>query len=213
MKTPVSSYFSAEAINSLTHALGVVFGCLFIPSMIAFSLNKETIVEAISVSVYGLCYVTTFTFSTLYHAATQARLKRKFELLDHISIYFLIAATYTAFILHYMQNSQGFMLLFIIWSFVLTGVFFEWFYLNRFILISVASYVSMGLLFIFVSRTFFANMPSDVIVLIYAGVLLYLLGIVFFLWRRLRHHHAVWHLFVLAGSICHFEAVWLSVIY
>ena len=212
MKKPVLSYFHAEAVNSLTHALGILFGCFFIPSLIAFSLDKQTLIEAIGVSVYGVCYVTTFTFSTLYHAATGSRIKRRFELLDHISIYFLIAATYTAFIVNYMLNSQGFILLSIVWGLVMAGMFFEWFYLNRYLIISVASYVFMGLLFVFVSRTFFANIPSDVVLLIYGGIALYLLGLIFFLWRQLRHHHAVWHLFVLAGSICHFEAIWLSVI-
>lgn len=205
------SYFHVEAVNSITHSMGIIFGCLFIPSLIALSVQSGTTAEVIGVIVYGLGYVTTFTFSTLYHAAKREAIKRKFELLDHISIYFFIAATNTAFISHYMPNLQGIILLALVWAFVISGVFFEWLYLNRYVLVSVASYVCMGLLFLLLSRSFFANMPVDVIRLIYSGTALYLLGVIFFLWRKLKHHHAVWHLFVLAGSICHFQAVWLSV--
>ena len=205
------TYFHAEAVNSFIHSMGVIFGCLFIPSLIGMSVQSGSTAEVIGVVVYGLGYVSTFTFSTLYHAAKRKGLKRKFELLDHISIYFFIAATNTAFISHYMLNLQGFILLSLVWAFVISGVFFEWLYLNRYVLVSVAAYVCMGLVFLLLSRSFFAYMPADVIRLIYGGTALYLLGVIFFLWRRLKHHHAVWHLFVLAGSICHFQAVWLSV--
>ena len=207
----VLSLLTTETINSITHALGILFGLLFIPSLLIFSFQNGTTAELIGVSVYGLCYVVTFTFSTLYHAISQARLKHRLELLDHISIYFLIAATYTPFIIHYMFNSTGIFLLMLVWCSVVMGVIFELYYFNKFILISVASYVTMSLLFLLVRDSFFANMPEKVILLIYSGISLYLLGIIFFLWQRLKHHHALWHLFVLAGSICHYQAVWLSI--
>lgn len=207
----VLSYFEAETVNSFTHALGILFGFIFIPSLIAFSVQHGTTAQIVGVSIYGGCYVITFTLSTLYHAAKREKIKQRLELLDHISIYFLIAATYTPFVIHYMFNSTGIVLLLIVWCFVVTGIFFELYFLNRFIIMSVVSYVSMSLIFLFVRVSFFANMPSEVITLIYSGIALYLLGIIFFLWQRLKHHHALWHLFVLAASICHYQAVWLSV--
>jgi hemolysin III len=205
------SYFEAEVLNSITHALGILFGCIFIPELIGFSVEQGSRNQVIGVSIYGLCYVATFTFSTLYHGIKHARLKQKMELLDHVSIYLLIAATYTPFILRYMLNSQGTILLSAVWGFVITGILFEWYYLNKYILVSVAAYISISLLFFPVRTSFFANMPAEVVTFIYTGIALYLLGVIFFFWRKLRHHHALWHLFVLAGSICHFQAVWLSV--
>ena len=204
-------HFGAEAINSITHALGILFGIISIPSLIAFAAQHGTTGQVIGVCIYGFCYIITFTFSTLFHAVKKSIIKRRFELLDHISIYFLIAATYTPFVLHYMNNAKGILFLSVVWCLVLTGIIFKLFYLHRFIILSIISYVAMSLLFLFIRQSFFANMPPEVITLLYTGIVLYLLGIIFFLWQRLKHHHALWHLFVLAASICHYQAVWLSV--
>lgn len=207
----ILSNFEAEVVNSITHALGILFGFIFIPSLISLSAQHGTTVQIIGVGIYGFCYVSTFTLSTLYHAFKHERIKQRLELLDHISIYFLIAATYTPFIIHYMFNSKGIVFLSVVWFLVLTGIVFKLYYLNRFILMSVVSYVSMSLLFLFVRKSLFENIPPDVITLLYSGIALYLLGVIFFLWQKLKHHHALWHLFVLAASICHYQAVWLSV--
>ena len=207
----VLSYLTTETINSITHALGMLFGFLFIPSLILYAFKHGTTAQLVGVSVYGACYVITFTLSTLYHAMKRARIKQRLELLDHISIYFLIAATYTPFVINHMFNSTGIAFLLVIWCSVVVGVIFKLFYLNRFILLSVVSYVSVSMLFLFVRDAFFKNMPPDVINLLYSGIAFYLLGIIFFFWLKLKHHHALWHLFVLAGSICHYQAIWLSV--
>ncbi|MEO6330807.1 MAG: hemolysin III family protein [Ginsengibacter sp.] len=204
-------HFESETVNTITHALGILFGIIFIPLLIQRSFQHCAAPQIIGVLFYGVFFMSTFSLSTLYHALRKPRLKLKFRILDHISIYFFIAATYTCFVLHYMFNTKGIILLSLIWLFAVTGSFFKFFYVNRFALVSVISYVFMGLSFLGVRRSFFANMPHDVILFIYCGAGFYLLGIIFFLWRKWRHHHALWHLIVLAGSICHFKAVWLSV--
>ena len=201
----------AEIVNSITHALGILFGFIFIPLLISDSAHQGTTAQLIGVGIYGFCYVSTFTLSTLYHASKRQRLKKRLELLDHISIYFLIAATYTPFVVHYMKNSTGVVFLAVVWFMVLTGIVYKLFYLNKFILMSVFSYICMSFVFLFFRKSFFENMPPDVISFLYSGIVLYLLGVIFFLWQKLKHHHALWHLFVLAGSICHYQAVWLSV--
>jgi hemolysin III len=109
-----------------------------------------------------------------------------------------------------MDNTTGIILLSLVWCFALTGIYFRLNYVNRFAMVSVVSYVFIGLLFLWVRKSFFANMPHEVITFIYFGVALYLLGIIFLLWQKWKHHHAIWHLFVLAGAICHFKAIWLS---
>jgi len=203
--------FDTEIVNSITHALGILFGIIFIPLLIIRSLQHDTSAQVTGIIIYGFCFIVTFVLSTLFHFFQQPLLKQRLKLFDHISIYFLIAATYTPFVLRYMYNTTGIILLSLVWFFAITGVFFKVYYFNRFSITAVISYVFMGLLFIWVRKSFFANMPADVIMFIYLGVAFYLLGIIFLLWQKWKHHHAIWHLFVLAGAICHFKAVWLSV--
>ena len=209
-KFPLHS--NTEILNSITHALGILFGILFIPLLIRRSIYYDTRLQIVGVVIYGFCFLLTFLFSTLFHFTRKPKLKVKLRVFDHISIYFFIASTYTAFVLQYMYNTTGNILLVCVWFFAITGSYFKLIYVNRFALFSIISYVFIGLLFLWVRQSFFANMPADVIMFIYLGVILYLLGIIFLLWRRWKHHHAIWHLFVLGGGICHFRAVWLSVL-
>lgn len=204
-------HFKTETVNSATHVLGILFGIIFIPLLIMRSVEHDTTEQFFGNLVYGFFFMATFILSTLYHAFRQPRLKIKLRILDHISIYFFIAATYTPFVLHFMYDTPGTILLALIWFFAITGSFFKLYYVNRFAFVAVLSYLFMGLAFLFVRRSFFENMPQDIITMIYYGVAFYLLGIIFFLWRKWKHHHALWHLLVLAGSICHFKAVWLSI--
>ena len=203
--------FNTETVNSITHALGILFGIIFIPLLINRSFDHNTTVQISGVVIYGFCFMITFVLSTLFHFFQRPGLKQKLRLLDHISIYFLIAATYTPFVLKYMYNTKGTILLSLVWCFAITFIYLKLNYYNRFAIFSVISYVFIGLLFLLVRKSFFANMPAEVIRFIYIGVVLYLLGIIFLLWQKWKHHHAIWHLFVLAGGICHFRAIWLSV--
>lgn len=200
--------FDPETVNSVTHALGILFGLIFIPVLINRSFEVDTNAQIAGVIIYGFCFMITFVLSTFFHFFQQPKLRQKLQLFDHISIYFLIAATYTPFVLYYMNNKTGLILLSLVWCFSLTGAYLKLNSLNKF---SVVSYVFIGLLFLWVRKSFFANMPANVSMFIYLGVAFYLLGIIFLLWQKWKHHHAVWHLFVLTGGICHFKAVWLSV--
>jgi len=202
------SDFDTETVNSITHALGILFGLIFIPILISRSFEVSATAQISGIIIYGFCFMITFVLSTLFHFFQQPRLRQKLRLFDHISIYFLIAATYTPFVLYYMNNKTGIILLSLVWCFSLTGAYLKLNSLNKF---SVVSYVFIGLLFLWVRKSFFANMPANVVIFICLGVAFYLLGIIFLLWQKWKHHHAVWHLFVLAGGICHFKAVWLSV--
>jgi hemolysin III len=204
--------FDTETVNSITHALGILFGIIFIPMLINRATYHNTTSQIAGIIIYGCCFMLTFVLSTLFHFFREPKLRVKLRLLDHISIYFLIAATYTPLVLLYMYNTTGIVLLSLVWCFALTGIYFKLNYFRRFAMVSVISYVVMGLLFLWVRKSFFANMPADVIRFIYFGVAFYLLGIIFFLWQKWKHHHAIWHLFVLAGGICHFRAIWLSVV-
>jgi len=148
-----------------------------------------------------------FTFSTLYHASKKEKRRALCKKCDHISIYFLIAGTYTPIIRYYVYNGTGIALLFILWYFVICGILFESLLPKRSNIFSVIFYLVMGLIFLFVPNHFFASMPPGIITLVIGGVILYCLGVIFYLWHKWKYHHAIWHIFVLTAGICHYIAM------
>jgi hemolysin III len=196
-----------ERANTVIHAFGILFGIVAIPMLINTAYREHDLSHAMRVGIYGLCFLATFTFSTLYHWFKKERIKLLFEKFDRISIYFFIAGTYTPFILYYMNNTTGITMLACIWVMVILGVILEACCVKKYVFISVLFYLLMGWMFIFVLKEFFATMPTIVITLILTGVALYSIGVVFYVWQKWRYHHAIWHLFVLFASICHYLAV------
>jgi len=161
--------------------------------------------------IYGSCFILIFTDSTLYHGFNQPKLKARLKIFDHISIYFLIAGTYTPFILIYVNNTFGITLLAILWSLTLVGVFFKFYFTGRFELFSTGIYISMGWILFVGGKSFFKAMPVPVISLLVIGGILYSLGAIFYLWKKYAHHHFIWHLFVLMAAVCHYIAILISV--
>jgi hemolysin III len=199
-----------EIVNASLHLLGIIFGLVGIPFLL-FSASHKDLYTLIGITVYSICFMAVFTFSTLYHTFSEDRTKRLFKKLDRISIYFLIAGTYTPLIKFYLFDGVGINMLLVLWFFVLLGVLFEIYLPDRFPIISISFYLLMGLLFMFVPHHFFATMPDKVMMLVVTGVLFYITGVIFYVWHRLTYHHAIWHLFVLTGSICHYLAVLYTV--
>jgi len=200
-----------ERINSMTHALGILFGLVSIPILILNACDSSAIPIIIGTAVYGFSFLMLFTFSSLFHWNTNVKIRKLFLILDHISIYFLIAGTYTPFILIFINNSFGMTLLFVLWGLTLLGIFFKIFYTGRFEIVSTIIYLAMGWMLLTGANEFFANMPSPVVTLIITGAILYSVGVLFYIKRFFAYHHAVWHLFVLSAAICHFSAVLMSV--
>ncbi len=200
-----------ELANSLTHGFGILFGIVSIPLLITTATQSGNVAAIVGSSVYGFCFLMLYTFSTLYHGFQQPMVKRALMIMDHISIYFLIAGSYTPFILLFLYNTTGLTMLAILWSLTLLGIVFKVLFADRYNFLSTAIYVLMGWMLVAVARSFFANIPAEVATLIVVGGCLYSVGVVFYLWTKLTHHHVVWHLFVLAASICHYAAVLLSV--
>lgn len=214
MKTPnaqrqTSRAFTAEEerVNTITHAFGVLFGIIAIPFLIDAAAQHNDINNVMHVSIYGISFLATYTLSTIYHGLQGEKIKERFEKFDRISIYFFIAGSYTPFVLYYMQDQTGFILLTTVWVFVGLGIIYELFLIHRYVILSLFFYIVMGLMFAFVSKQFFAMMPRTVMILVLLGVLLYSIGVIFFVWQKWKYHHAIWHAFVLAASICHYIAV------
>ena len=200
-----------EMVNSLLHGAGIVFGIISIPILIANASKNNNLPGIAGSGIYGFCFLMLFTFSTLYHGFQQPAIKRILKILDHISIYFLIAGTYTPLILIFVNNSFGISLLIVLWSLTVIGIFFKIFFTGRFEIISTIIYVLMGWILFAGGKTFFAAMPTSVITLIIVGGGLYSVGVIFYLWDKYRYNHAIWHIFVLAAAICHYTAVLISV--
>lgn len=200
-----------ELVNSIIHGFGIIFGIVSIPVLIALAIKSDNTPGVIGAAIYGFCFLQLFTFSTLYHGFQHPQVKRALEILDHISIYFLIAGTYTPFLLIYLNNTFGISLLVILWSLTALGIVFKIFFTGRWNILSTIIYIFMGCIMVVGGRTFFVEIPGDVMTMILIGGALYLLGVIFYLWEKYPYNHAVWHFFVLAAAVCHYVAILLAV--
>ena len=201
-----------EFANSISHGVGVLFGIVGIPVLIFTSLELMPWSATLGVCIYCFSFLVLYTTSTLYHSMVDPGMKRVARMLDHISIYFLIAGSYTPFILFFGRNPRGFFLLMGLWLLAFLGIFFKIFLIGKYRHLSTAIYVAMGWSVVLLPASFFDSLPAVTWQLIVAGGLSYTVGVVFFLWESWTWHHLVWHLLVLAGSICHFIAVLLAML-
>lgn len=200
-----------ELANSLTHGLGILLGIIAIPFLGAKAIISGNLSAIIGSGMFGLGFMMVFTFSTLYHSIVQPDIKKTFRILDHISIYFMIAGSYTPFILIYMPSKTGYIILAIQWILTFLGTIYKIFFTGKFKWFSTIVYLAMGWMIVLVIGPFVDSLPLLSLWLIVAGGLLYTVGVVFYKWYSLPYHHAIWHVFVLAASICHFVAVWVAV--
>ncbi|MDO9374593.1 MAG: hemolysin III family protein [Ferruginibacter sp.] len=200
-----------ETVNSLLHALGILFGIVCMPILLINASKLHNVTTLTGASIYAACFLMVFISSTLYHGFQRPDLKRVLKIVDHISIYFLIAGTYTPIILTFVNNTFGITLLVILWGLTFFGIFFKIFYTGKFEIISTLLYVLMGWILFVDNHAFFASMPSKIIMLVAEGGVLYSIGVIFYLWHKFTYHHVIWHLFVLAAAICHYSAVLLAV--
>jgi len=200
-----------EMVNSIVHGFGILFGIISIPVLVTMAAKGENTTNVIAASIYGFCFLMVFTFSTLYHGFQQQRVRRAFKILDHISIYYLIAGTYTPLILIYNHNAFGFTLLSILWTLTVMGTVFKIFFCGKWEIISTAIYLLMGWSMLAGGNSFFLSMPQTVFEMVIAGGIIYSFGVIFYLWDKYTYSHAVWHICVLAAAICHYVAILMSV--
>ena len=200
-----------EMPNALTHGIGILFCIASIPVLSAVGASTGNIPGVVGATIYAFSLLMVFTFSTLYHSTQNSYVKKLLRVWDHISIYFLIAGTYTPFLLVYMRNPFGITLLAILWSLALLGIVFKIFFirLNK---LSVIIYIAMGWILLVGGKRFFVVFPTPVLVMVIVGGALYTLGCFFYLNKKNFYNHAVWHVFVLSAAICHYVAVLLTVI-
>ena len=196
-----------EIANSVTHGIGAGLSVAALVILVVFGARQGDAWRVVSFSIYGSALIALYLASTLYHAFRNPKIKRWMKLLDHSSIYLLIAGTYTPIMLTVMRGGWGWTLFGIIWGLALAGIVFKLRFIGRFKKLSLAIYVAMGWLIVIAVKPMLAAVPGGMLMFMLIGGLCYTLGVIFYIWKSLPYHHAVWHLFVLGGSITHFFGI------
>ncbi|WP_096154462.1 MULTISPECIES: PAQR family membrane homeostasis protein TrhA [Bacillus] len=193
-----------EIANSITHGIGILLSIAALVLLIVFSALNGTTLHLISFIVYGVTMVMLYTSSTLLHALPKGKAKNVFEVLDHSSIYFFIAGSYTPLTLIVLEGTLGWVLFGVVWGLAIAGTVFKAFFVKRFLFTSTILYVLMGWLAVFGWNEFTSKIEPTGIAFLVIGGIAYSFGAIFYIWRGFKYHHAVWHMFVLAGSVFHF---------
>lgn len=208
----VSYSMKEEIAHSVTHGIGVLMSVIGLATLIVYSSRYGDAWHIISSSIYGLTLIALYASSTLYHSVTIPELKELLQRLDHAAIFLLIAGTYTPFTLVNLRGGWGWTLFGMVWSIAIAGTIMELIVKKRYKRISIGLYLGLGWLVMIAIEPMIANVAPGGLILLLVGGLFYSLGVIFYVWKTLVYHHAIWHLFVLAGSASHFFAVLLYVI-
>lgn len=201
-----------EFANTITHGFGLALSVVGFVVLVILAGLRGDAVSVVGCVVYGLSLVILYAASTMYHSAVAPEIKNALRVLDHCGIYVLIAGSYTPFGLIVLKGALGQNLLIALWAFAIIGILLKVFFRDRFVAVSVISYVAMGWIGVFAIQPLFDAIGIVPVLLVVAGGVAYSLGVIFFAWKRFRHHHAIFHIFVLAGSILHYAAVVLYVV-
>jgi hemolysin III len=206
-------YDLAEDIaSSVTHGVGAALGAAALGVLVTLAVFRGDTWRVISFAVYGLSLFFLYLFSSFYHAVRNPRLKLFFRYLDHSAIYLLIAGTYTPFLLVKMRGPWGWSLFGVIWGLAILGIVFNFVLLGQSRVLSGLVYIGMGWLVVVAIKPLLNVLPPGGLAWLVAGGLSYSFGVFFYVARKLPFNHAIWHLFVLGGSTCHFVAILLYVL-
>ena len=200
---------SEELANAVTHGVGAVLSVIALVAMIIRSGGPW---KVLAVSVFGASLILLYTSSTLYHAFPWPRVKKVFQTFDHVTIYLLIAGSYTPFALVTFGGTMGWAIFGVIWTLALGGTLFELLSRGKKWKIALFFYLGMGWIALFFIKSLVELLPTWGMTLLVAGGLLYSLGTIFYAWKSLPFNHALWHLFVLGGSAAHFFCIMDSVL-
>lgn len=207
-KIPLYEYSLEEEIaNSITHGIGAGLSVAGLTLLVVLAAIYGDVWRVVSFSIYGSTLVILYLASTLYHSFQKPRVKRVLRVLDHASIYLLIAGSYTPFLLVSIRGVWGWTLFGVVWGLALMGVAFKVFFIGRYEVLATAAYVLMGWLCVIAFQEMLAKVPPGGVTLLIIGGVVYTAGVIFYAWQKLPYNHAIWHLFVLGGSICHYFAV------
>ena len=201
-----------EVAHALTHGVGAIAAIVGLVFMLVWAVSYGDTFHVVSASIYGASLILLYLASTLYHAFPWPRVKAFFQQMDHAAIYVLIAGTYTPFALVNLRGAWGWTLLAVVWSIAFIGVIMEVAMKERKKWLSLSLYLGLGWMALVVIKPMLETVEAGGLWLLLAGGLAYTFGVIFYVWKSLRFHHAIWHLFVLAGSVLHFFSVFYFVL-
>lgn len=196
-----------EIMNSITHGFGIIISSLGAGAMITLAAIYGDVWQIVSASIFSFCMILLYSASTAYHSARSDGAKKILKIFDHISIYFLIAGSYTPYMLVNLRGGWGWSIFGVIWGMALLGTIFKIFFAGRFKAISVMVYLVMGWLIIIAAKPLFSVLSFKGELFLVLGGLCYTLGVIFYVMKRWKFAHGIWHLFVLAGTIMHYFSI------
>lgn len=210
----MSNHYSIgeEIAHAVTHGLGILLSIGGLAVLVAFSALYGDAWHITSTSIYGTTLILLYTASTLYHGLPHAKAKQVLQRLDHAAIFLLIAGTYTPFTLVNLRGGWGWTLFGLVWGIAIAGMVLELACKKRYKRLSITLYLGLGWLVLIAIKPMLTSVDTGGLILLLAGGLCYSGGVIFYVWKKLTYHHAVWHLFVLAGSVLHFFSVLFYVV-
>lgn len=202
---------SEEIVNTTTHAIGVLLTLIFLPMLISRAIHSNNSQMIWSLGIFGFGTFIAYLASTMYHFVKKEDAKRKLRVLDHIGIFLLIGGTYTPIVCKYTDTSTAIYFLSVMWSLIVAGSVLKVFFTGRFNVLSTIIYLFLGWMVVFIVQPLREQMPLDIFLWILGGGVAYTTGVIFYAWHRLKYQHCIWHLFVLAGTVLQFIAIYKSV--
>ncbi|MCK5852660.1 hemolysin III family protein [bacterium] len=203
----VAYSLAEEKMNFITHLVGAALSVVGLAVLIFLSARENNLRMFVSFTAYGLSMLTLYISSTLYHSGFSPKIRHFFRIADHCSIYLLIAGTYTPIALIGIGGKTGWTLAIIIWSIALIGIIYKTIYVHKYNFISTIVYLMMSWLCIAFAKQMITQLPRETLIWLLIGGFFYTTGIIFYLWHKLHHHHGIWHIFVLCGSVSHFISI------
>ncbi|MFH1965389.1 MAG: hemolysin III family protein [Acidobacteriota bacterium] len=196
-----------EIFNSISHGLGFLASVVGLVFLTLFAVSYGDVWHIVSFSIFGVTLILLYLASTLYHSLTRTKAVRIMQAIDHSAIFLLIAGTYTPFMLTVMRSALGWTILSIVWGIAIIGILLKVFHFEKTHRIGLVLYLLMGWIIVLVFFQVVKLLPLFSLIMLFAGGFFYTAGTVFYKWNKLKYNHAIWHLFVLGGSICHYFSV------
>jgi hemolysin III len=196
-----------EIANAVTHGIGSIMAVVAFIILTFLSSASDSLLQRVSYIVFGLTMVIMYVISTLYHSFTNKKTKRLFRILDHISVYLLIAGTYTPFTLTVLRSTTGWIIFCIVWALAIAGIVVKTLWIGKYDRLATLMYILMGWLIVISIKRLWLLLPQTAFILLVSGGVIYTLGAVLYLLDSIPYNHSIWHVFVIGGSLCHFYAV------
>ena len=201
-----------EKINIISHAVGCILSIVALVFLVAHATLHGDVWHIVSFSIFGASLIILYAASTFYHSAKKPELRNRLKIIDHASIYVLIAGTYTPFTLVTLKGTVGWVIFGISWGLALTGIILKLFFTGKYNLVSTIMYVLMGWIIVFAIKPLINDLPFEGLLWLVAGGISYTVGAILYSIKKIKFNHAIFHMFVLLGSFCHFMSVFFYVL-